>query len=123
MPNIDSVSCGYLVISLVISIYQGVRGFVFQYYNSKTYELYKSWGKPARIFMFCVTDFVFYFVTTIVGFASLLIAKNIISSTPKLQDLGTGAAALVIFLLLIGILGICGQLPYLIQSGKLPWQK
>ena len=37
MPNIDSVSCGYLVVSLVISIYQGVRGFVFQYYNSKTY--------------------------------------------------------------------------------------
>jgi hypothetical protein len=73
--------------------------------------------------MFCATDFVFYFITTIVGFASFLMAKNIISSTPKLQDLGTGASALVIFLLLIGILGICGQLPYLIQSGKLPWQK
>jgi hypothetical protein len=123
MLNISSVSLEYLTISLVIAIYQGIRGFVLQLVQSKGYDLYEDFGIKARIFMFCVADFIFYFVTTLFGFASLLIAKNIICSTSKLQDIGTGASAIVIFLVLIGILGICGQLPYLIQHGKLPWQK
>ncbi len=37
-----------------------------------------------------------------------------------MKDASGGAVALLVFLLAVGVLGVSGQLPWLIQQGKLP---
>ena len=62
----------------------------------------------------------FYFITTLLGFSALFFAYFILSNTCNLDDISGGTAALIIFAILYGIIGITGQLPYLIEKGELP---
>ena len=123
MPTFEAIPIWFIIISVLISIYQGIRGFTFQYYQAKSYELSKNWKSPGIIFMFCLTDCFFYFITTLIGFLFLFIAYFLVYNTNHIESISGGTSAVIIFLVLFGILGICGQLPYLIQSGKLPGQK
>jgi hypothetical protein len=62
----------------------------------------------------------FYFITTLLGFIALFFVYYILNNTCNLNDISGGTAALVIFAILYGIIGITGQLPTLIEQGKLP---
>jgi hypothetical protein len=64
----------------------------------------------------------FYLVTTLTGFLSLFVAYYILKKAPNLSEIGTGLSAFLIFLVAYGILGVCAQLPSLIQLGKFPWK-
>jgi hypothetical protein len=62
----------------------------------------------------------FHFITTLLGFVALFFVYYILNNTCNLNDISGGTAALVIFAILYGIIGITGQLPSLIEQGKLP---
>ena len=142
----------YWLISAVISIFQGYRGFVgqrqmceqqkiallieTQSINANT-DLIDD-AKPALIdeqekkfviyaktprqilWLRAIPYCFFYFITTLLGFVALFFAYYILSNTCNLNDISGGTAALIIFAILYGIIGITGQLPYLIEQGKLP---
>ena|ERR1035437_1705608 len=62
----------------------------------------------------------FYFITTLLGFVALFFAYYILFNTCNLNNISGGTATLIIFAILYGIIGITGQLPYLIEKGELP---
>jgi hypothetical protein len=62
----------------------------------------------------------FYFVTTLSGFVALSFVYYILANTCNLNDISGGTAALLIFSVLFGLLGITGQLPNLLEQGKFP---
>ena len=62
----------------------------------------------------------FYFITTLLGFVALFFVYYALSNTSNFNDISGGTAALLIFAILYGIIGITGQLPTLIEQGKLP---
>jgi hypothetical protein len=62
----------------------------------------------------------FYFITTISGFVALSFVYYIFANTCDIQDISGGTAALLIFSVLFGLLGVTGQLPNLLEQGKFP---
>ncbi|MBN1184132.1 MAG: hypothetical protein JXB49_17705 [Bacteroidales bacterium] len=62
----------------------------------------------------------FYFITTFLGFCALFFVYYILTTTSNLNNISGGTTALLIFAVLYGIIGITGQLPTLIEQGKLP---
>jgi hypothetical protein len=80
------------------------------------------YGKTARqiIWLRAIPYCFFYFITTILGFIALSFVYCILINTCNLNDISGGTAALLIFSVLFGLLGITGQLPNLLEQGKFP---
>jgi hypothetical protein len=154
----------YWLIAVIISIFQGFRGYIYQKqaveldknrlydetklieFNLESNEVLKSKGENEKIeslksewiqvkedrFVIyaktnCQTVWLraipycfFYFITSLLGFVALFFAYYVLINTCNLNDVSGGTAALIIFAVLYGIIGITGQLPYLIEQGKLP---
>ncbi len=68
-----------------------------------------------------VYDALFYFFCSIVGFSALWLAITVFNALPNIHDIPGGTGALLVFLVVLGLLGVGGKLPYVIQPGKLPW--
>ncbi len=106
----------YSLIAVIVTVYQGYRGFMFQWILSA-----KKWpDKSRRIVLLCIADTILYVVCSSAGFASLWFAYQLTVSVSAFLQISTGASVLLIFLWLFGILGVAGQLPHLVQQGKLP---
>jgi len=127
------ISCLFIVIGLVISVYHGYRGYVLQGWTAQTQKHDKEqqaikerttfkWFMSRRetIEVRYAYDALFYFFCSIAGFAALWLAKSIFNALPNINDIPGGTGALLVFLVVLGLLGVIGQLPYLIQLGKLP---
>ena len=127
------ISCLFIVIGLVISVYHGYRGYVLQGWTAQTQKHDKEqqaikerttfkWFMSRRetIEVRYAYDALFYFFCSIAGFAALWLAKSIFNAPPNINDIPGGTGALLVFLVVLGLLGVIGQLPYLIQLGKLP---
>jgi hypothetical protein len=67
-----------------------------------------------------VHDFVFRFVCTMAGFASLYACYFIAKCVNSWTDVSNGTAALLAASFLLGIVGVGGQLHYVILLGKIP---
>ena len=106
----------YIILAILLSVYQAYRGFTFQwkFANKETYS------KAERVLLLCLADMISYFLLTLVGFISLFIAYHVYSQVSGFSELQVGSALLLIFLILFGILGITGQLLSLLQQGKFP---
>jgi hypothetical protein len=102
---------------LVLSFYQGYRGFMFQWLRSDA--LFKDWTKSQKFFLLALPDCLTFFITCASGFVSLFLCwkLSVRISDPAKIELGT--AALLGFLAVYGILGVTGKLPSLIDRGKL----
>jgi hypothetical protein len=162
MENIICQSWWYWLIAAVISIYQGIRGFIVQNqivelqknqlldemkpiefniesnvelnnHLDKKEKLKSEWMKIKEdkfviyakanyqtIWLRAIPYCFFYFITTLLGFIALFFVYYVIANTCNLNDISGGTAAILIFAVLYGIIGITGQLPYLIEQGKLP---
>ncbi|SRR6266540_3415556 len=105
----------YTVGAAVLTIYQGYRGFMFQWILAD----HSKWTIPQRVILLCLADTILYVVCSIAGFVSLWLAYKLSTSIPSFNDIPVGTSVLLIFLLLFGILGVAGQLPHLVQQGKL----
>ena len=112
------MSCAwYIVTALIVTLYQGYRGFMFQWLLADR----ERWTRRQRVILLCIADSVLYLVSTAVGFASLWLAWKLCPRGEAFGQVGTGAAGLIAFLGVVGVVGVVGQLPNLIQRGKLPW--
>jgi hypothetical protein len=63
---------------------------------------------------------VFYLITTFSGFIALFFVYYVTVNICDIKDISGGTAALLIFSVLFGLLGVTGQLPNLLEQGKFP---
>jgi hypothetical protein len=61
----------------------------------------------------------FHFICSVAGFFTLLVAKKLYESLVSSESFDTGKSVLLAFAFLFGIIGVTGQLPALIQQGKI----
>lgn len=128
MNTLDQIPIWYILVGIIWSSYQGFRGTVEHrlYHESQIQnntqniqknvkEDWKSWEKWVVLY---IHDFVFRFVCTIAGFISLYFAYQMIFG--KNCCANSVSEVLIAFLSIIGIIGVGGQLHYVILLGKLP---
>lgn len=126
--SLNQIPCWYIIAGILWSIYQGVRGAI-EYRLNYDAQFYKDanqnnkfqkpfWKRWEKWVVLYVHDFVFRFVCTISGFVALYLAYTLAGD--NMQGITSGSSVLIVFLFLIGIIGIGGQLHYIILMGKLP---
>lgn len=134
MTVFTDVPCLFVIVGLVVSAYHGYRGYVLQRWTAQTQKhdqeqkaakdstTFKWFMSPGEtIAVRYVYDALFYFFCSIVGFSALWLATSVFNALPNIHDIPGGTGALLVFLVVLGLLGIGGKLPYVIQPGKLPW--
>lgn len=105
----------YIGVGTVLTIYQGYRGFMFQWVLNAT-----AWpDKFRRMILLCVADTILYTVSSVAGFVALWLAYELYKAIPSVPNMSAGASILLVSLSLFGLFGVTGQLPHLIQQGKL----
>lgn len=106
----------YLGAALATTAYQGTRGFLFQYWGPDLGDFTKTCTR--RVWMLCISDAIFHSISCASGFAALW-ALGEFGRRVGLLNSSPTVGALIVFLALYGLLGVTGQLPFLIQTGKL----
>jgi hypothetical protein len=115
----------FIAVGLAISAYHTCRGYILQcafahYQQSKGDNQFATWSRRKTTLIRCIYDGFFYCVCSVAGFAALWLAAYIVNTLPTIQDIPSGTSAFLVFLIVLGLLGVSGQLPYLIQLGKVP---
>jgi NADH:ubiquinone oxidoreductase subunit 5 (subunit L)/multisubunit Na+/H+ antiporter MnhA subunit len=129
--TINDVPFWYLIVAVIITVYQSYRGFMFQWIFAKERESTDSpdqqkqitWTRTQKIILLSIADMLFYLITTLLAFVSLFVSYHVLADLASLSEVSPGLAALLIFLIVFGVLGVSAQLPYLIQQGKFPWKQ
>jgi hypothetical protein len=127
----DKFQVCYFIIAVLWATYQGVRGAVEQRLshmalvrNSKTdsWESSRSpgWKCWERWVVLYVHDFAFRFVCTMAGFVAFYVVYMLAGDLCEMRELSSQMSALIGFLFLIGIVGVGGQLHYVILLGRVP---
>jgi hypothetical protein len=119
MQIVNQLPWSYLLCGLVWSLYQGVRGIVEQRRAYKDREK-QTWDQWERVMILYIHDFAFRFVCTAAGFVALYVSYFL---AKDLTALTTGSSLLLILSFLIGIIGVGGQLHYVILLGTVPFLK
>jgi len=122
----NEIPSWYFWIATILTVYQGVRGFVLQkkfadFQNSTGTS--PNWAKAEMFWIRSLADGLFYLASTAAGFLSLFLAYRILNGIPSIDEIETGTSILTVFLLSFGFLGATGQRPHLVQEGKFPWSK
>jgi hypothetical protein len=129
MKDLFSVPGWYVVLTLLVAMYQGIRGAWFQWLTAQHQNraaanenprISHIWSSGETIFLRCSADAILYFVCVAAGFLALFWAYRLLGQDLGGQGISGGAAAILVFLGVLGILGVTGQLPHLIQEGKFP---
>jgi hypothetical protein len=106
----------YVIITILFSLYYGNREILERINRfSKDTKNIPTWEK---FIFYYFRDFIVQCIFTISGFIALFIANYIFSSLKSFNDISSGTAILLIFLIIWGITGVSGYLSYLIVSGK-----
>jgi hypothetical protein len=105
----------YVALAAAATIYQGYRGFRFQWLLGMK-EVKTTLD---RVLLLCVADTILFAVCSAAGFAALWLAYDLYTRIPSLADMSASGAVFLLSLGLFGLLGVTGQLPPLIQLGKL----
>jgi hypothetical protein len=108
----------YAMVAALVSAWQAYRGFRLQWLaRERQGDLFSTVSRRERLLLFCLADAFFYSVCSGIGFAALWLAWSLLDAAIS-PGVGIGFGAIWIFLLLLGATGATGQLPYLIQLGK-----
>jgi hypothetical protein len=115
----------YIALAAVLSLCQGYRGYVNQRVLAQFQQAAAGpdkwfWSRREVLLVRCFYDGLFYAFCSMVGFVALWLAGYMFNTIPDLHDIPGGTSALLVSLVVLGLLGVSGQLPYLIQLGKLP---
>jgi hypothetical protein len=123
----------FVVVGLIVSAYHGYRGYVVQRWTaqSQKHDVEQRAAKDDTTFKWFMSssetiavryvyDALFYFFCSIAGFAALWLATSVFNALPNIHDIPGGTGALLVFLVVLGLLGVSGILPHVIQLGKLP---
>jgi hypothetical protein len=106
----------YLVIAVIWSAYQGFRGAVEQRLGNAGAK-WKGWERWVVLY---VHDFAFRFICTAAGFVALYAVYWLVGGLAQLASLSAATATLVGFLFIVGVIGVGGQLHYVVLLGKVP---
>lgn len=99
-------------------LYQGWRGWTLQWDFGPNAQ--DRFVRPWRFRMQrCLADAILYVVCAATGPSALYLAAAVVRSASKISDLSGGAATLAVALGVVGLLGVTGALPHLIQGGKI----
>ena len=109
----------YTVVAFIWSMYQGARGVDEQRLHAGEPWFDKMTWKR-RFFLLYLHDFAFRFICTAAGFLALAIGKYYAEVRMGVAELTGGDATLLIACFLIGVVGVGGQLHYVILLGKVP---
>lgn len=118
MQSSIHIPCWYVIIAILWSSYQGVRGVME--HNVHYNESNRVWSNLEKWIILFVHDFAFRFICTITGFIALFLIINLYGDKEILQNLSSGAAVFLVFLSVVAIMGIGGQLHYILLMGKWP---
>jgi len=125
MNLLNQIPNWYIIIGIIWSTYQGVRGIIEHRLNyehqlfiseNQTVKTFKEWKSWEKWFILYVHDFVFRFICTISGFTALFLAYSL--TFTEMKCIIPDSPGLITFLFLIGIIGVGGQLHYVILLGK-----
>lgn len=110
----SKLACIYFVVAVLWSGYQGFRGAVEQSWQNgaKITDTWKRWV------ILYVHDFAFRFVCTMAGFAAFYALSLIVGKVTDWTRVEPGLATLMVACFLIGVIGVGGQLHYVILLGK-----
>lgn len=109
----------YAIVAALVSTWQAYRGFRLQWLvRERKDDFFFAVARWEKVLLLCLSDGFFYGVCSLVGFASLWLAWSLIETAVG-SGVSIGFGAIWIFLLLIGLTGVTGQLPSLIQLGKI----
>jgi|SRR5581483_9129416 len=109
----------YVLIAFIWSAYQGYRGVLEHSTVHKGQPWFDSMPGWKRFLFLYLHDFMFRAICTLAGFLALGFAYDLADRT-DFANLSGGAATLLIACFLIGIVGVGGQLNYVILLGKVP---
>src|SRR5947207_50368 len=104
----------YIVVAVVVSLYQAYRGFMFQWILG--IEKIKGGN---RVILLCVADMLTYLVSALSGFGALLLLAHSGVLEARLPATA-GEATWLVFLAVYGLLGVTGKLPDILPQVKLP---
>jgi len=114
----------YLGVAILWSACQGYRGT--QEHKLSNAGKKDDEGKlqkwQDRWIILYLHDFVFRSVCTMGGFIALFVAYRLMTNI-DINELPAGGSLLLIFLFFVGVIGVGGQLHYIILFNKFPWQK
>jgi hypothetical protein len=110
----------YFAVGVVWSVFQGVRGVIETRLGNPHASEWKPWE---RMIVLYVHEFAFRFVCTMAGFVSLYLSIMLFNDISPDSELSTGDSLLMLLMFLIGIIGVGGQLHYVILMGKWPSAK
>ena len=85
----------------------------------RTDEPFVKWSKSRKVCLLALADGLFYFLTSVSGVIALALCLKLSARIVDPTNIAVGTATILVFLAVYGILGISGQLPYLVQQGKL----
>ena len=102
----------FMAAAVIISLYQGWRGFMMQWY----YCCDQNSPKVRRVLLFCLADGFTYLLCASSGFVSLIVFLQLVHNGFTADR---DQSILLIFLLLYGIAGITGKLPDILGKLKL----
>ena len=118
MTSLASIPAWYWALALLLSSYFAFRGFVGHWYAQRqNATLYPRW---VIIWVFCVHDALFHFVSAVSGFVAWFAGFGLYESMGSAPVIDAGRSVLLVFCVLFGLVGVTGQLPQLILQGKLP---
>ncbi len=125
MVLISGMPCWYWLVAILCSCYYAYRGYVgnwvaFVQKNEAIPEGKSKYPKWVVVSVYCLHDMIFHFVCSMAGFLTLHVAYNLSESVVSVQGSDAGKSILLVFCFLFGVVGVTGQLPSLIQQGKLP---
>ena len=117
MDFLDQPQFWYFAFGIVWSLFQGVRGIVeAKLYNHQA----RDWKPWERVLVLYIHEFAFRVICTLAGFVSLYMSVVLFNEISPDSELSTGDSLLMMLLFLVGVIGACGQLHYLILMGKGP---
>jgi len=121
MEVLSKLPCAYVAIGLLWSGYQGVRGIVETRLanTGRPGSAAENWEPWERLVVLYVHDFIYRFVCTAAGFLALFVAKLALDGM-SMEAPSSGGLVFVAGAFLIGVVG---QLHYVILLGKLPGVK
>ena len=102
------------------SIFQGARGVVETRLENPQAGAWKPWE---RIVVLYIHDFALRFICTMAGFLSLYMAVILFNEIIPDGELSAGDSLLLLFLFLIRVIGVAGQLHSVVLVGKRPSTK
>jgi hypothetical protein len=105
----------YCVLGAVVSLYQGWRGWHFQvrYGDSADLAAHPVAYRVSR----CLADGLLYGISTAAGFAAWWLAYRVLVLVP-VATMSGGVVTLLIFLVVLGGLGVTGHLPDVVLETK-----